>query len=108
VNTRVYLWLARGTDVLHLLFGVGVLILGRLWIPLPLFSLILAVTICSQIVTLGCPMVLLSSYFRRKYDPSCPRGGSLTWWLYRRFGRWVAIPITVVLVGIASAIAIVL
>ena len=108
MNARAYLWLARAVDALHLLFAVGVLLLGRLWIPMPLFSLILVVTVGSQIVTLGCPMVALSSYFRRKHNPHYLGSGSLTLWLYKKFGRWVAIPIVVVLVGVASVVAIVI
>jgi hypothetical protein len=44
---------------------------------------------------LSCPLIIVSWWLKRLYIPdyAADMSTSYTYWLYRRFGRWAAIPI---------------
>lgn len=96
-------WLALGfiVEALHLLFAFGVLMFGGLWLPGKVVYTAVTVTLMSQIISLGCPLTILSAYCVRKHIPTY-QPASLTIYLYRRYGPLVAVPITVVLVALAA------
>jgi len=85
--------LAFFIEVFHIAFAVGILMLGGRWLPLQLMTLAVALTVFGQIIFLGCPFTALSTWFIRKECPEYTYTGSLTVWLYRRFGRVVGIPV---------------
>jgi len=94
-------YLGIGTEVFHVLFAFGVLLGGRLWLPGILVDLMLALTIMSQILFLGCPISMLSNYFFCKNNPDRKAHASLTLYLYSRYGVWIGIPILILLVSIS-------
>ena len=54
----------------------------------PINAVILAITIVSQIVWLGCPLVTLENAFRKKYDPYACFSGSF---VCNRLKKWFGV-----------------
>lgn len=112
-RNRKWLHAARFVDFLHLAVVVPYMMFGRdlsrdiagetgehIWFAF------LFCTLTLQVITLGCPMVVLASWMRRKHDPSYAVGGSFTIIIYERYGRVKGVTITAgvlfVLVALAS------
>lgn len=101
---KAWLYLAIGVEVFHWIFIVGVLICGGLWLPAWLMQLAVTVTVMGQVIFLWCPLSVFSNYCLRKYDPYVAPIPGLTFYLYRRFGRVVGIPIFLVLISVSILI----
>jgi hypothetical protein len=98
MKLTAYRWLANFLDIVHIPLAIAVCIFGKSWLPKPLWIGILIGTVALQIICLGCPITVFTCWLRRKYDPDYKVTGSITMWLYRRYGRLVGLPILVVLI----------
>jgi hypothetical protein len=102
---KILLYVANFLDVIHIPLAIGVMGFGILWLPKAVYTVIVFSTVCLQAVLLGCPLAVLSNWLRRQYDPTYRKTGSLTVYLYRRHGRWVAVPILILLFALAIIIS---
>jgi len=101
-------WWALGVtvEVIHVIFVISVLILGRRWLPGYIVNLAIAVTVMGQIIFLWCPLSVLSAYCFRRADPGYRYNPSPTLYLYRRFGRKIGIPIFILLVALSTFVGV--
>lgn len=100
----VYVVLANAVFVLHLLV-IGYLLGGSAFVLTKYASdypfirslhlLFVGITVISQIVFLGCPLVELEAYFRRKYNPDYSYHGSFTVYLIEKMSG-VTVPVEIV------------
>ncbi len=104
MSRRAWLCLGIGTEVFHVLFIVGILILGKMWLPANLVNLTITITVMGQIIFLWCPLSVFSNYCYRKHSPEMKFKPSLTLYLYGKFGRKVGIPIFVVLIIVSTLV----
>jgi hypothetical protein len=92
-------------DRMHLPVVLGVMVLGPLWLPHWLYAVTMALILGSQALILGCPLMLAAHWLRTRYQDEPPySAGSFTYWLYRKHGRWVGIPVTVVTFGVGALV----
>ena len=104
MSRRAWLCLGIGTEAFHVLFIVGILVLGKMWLPANLVNLAIPITVMGQIILLWCPLSVFSSYCYRKHNPKMKLKASLTLYLYGMFGRKVGIPIFVVLIVVSTLV----
>ena len=104
MKKRLWWTLGVSVEVFHFAFLFGVLLAGPLWLPAPVMTLLLTLTVMGQVIFLSCPLTVLSVYCFRKAGMDVPGTYSLTFYLYKRFGRWVGIPILLVLLLVAALI----
>lgn len=88
-NTERYLHMAMFVDIVHMPLVVGLVVMGAIAWPGPVFVGIVTVVVILQVALLGCPCMLLSSWLRRKHDPGYRPRWSVTVWLYQRYGKAV-------------------
>ncbi len=81
-----WLYLGITIEIFHLTFLIAVLICGRIWLPNDIVTLIIIVTVTSQVILLDCLISILSDYCFHRYNPDwiIP---SVARWLYRKYGR---------------------
>lgn len=92
-------------DILHLPLAIAILLLGRLWLPKPFNILVPNLILVLQVICLGCPLNVVTCWLRRRYNPSYNYWGSVTFWLYHRYGRWVGVPIFIVTTALSYVLA---
>ena len=102
---KIFLYIADFLDAIHMPLATALLTFGFLWLPKALWAVIVVSTVFLQAVFRGCPLVVLTCWLRRQYDPTYRITDSLTVYLYRRHGRWVAVPILIVLVALGITIS---
>ncbi len=93
MNTKVYWNIGLVLDILHIPLAIAVLMFGPLWLPGIVHLVIASVVVVLQVALLGCPLMVLTTWLRQKHDPEYRLYGSLTHWLYNRFGPAIGIPI---------------
>jgi hypothetical protein len=59
-----------------------------------------------QVATLGCPVMALTGWMKRRYDPAYRQEWSFTAWLYHRYGRGVGIAVFVFFLALATLVRI--
>jgi hypothetical protein len=90
--SRRWEWrLAWFVDLIHWPIAV-LMVTGAFWMPPTLYSVFMGVTWFLQGVVLGCPVVVVSGWLRRRVDPAFSQGDGLVTWIYRRWGRARALP----------------
>ena len=87
-----YATIGKALDLAHGPLAFAVLIFGKLWMPATLHAVVVGTIIPLQVLCLGCPLNVLTCYLRRQEDPHYNYWGSVTFWLYHRYGRWIGIP----------------
>lgn len=94
---RFYWCLGWALVILHIPIGLFLMV-GSRWVPMDIWTAITAAIAVLQMAFLGCPLVPLAVYLRKQLYPQGEYyRGSLTAWLYARYGRMVALPIFTVL-----------
>lgn len=86
--------MGKGLDIIHIPFAIGYMLLGQLWVPKPFWAVTMALILALQVVCLGCPLMVVSGWLRRFEDPNYNVTGSAVAWAYRKYGRWVMAPAT--------------
>lgn len=105
-STQWYWNLAAAIDILHMPLVIGFVLLGASWWSGPIFYGLLTLLVVLQVATLGCPVMALTGWLRRKHDPDYEIQWSFTAWLYRTYGRWVGIAVFVFFAALAVALRI--
>lgn len=92
-------------DILHAPLAIIVLVLGSLWMPSPFYLVVAGSIIALQVLCLGCPLNVVTCWLRRRYKPDYNYWGSLTFWLYHRYGRKVGILILAICIVLSYFVA---
>ena len=102
-----YKLLANSVMVFHLLWvviliGGGVMQFKLEWYR-PIHTAVVTTTVLSQLIFLGCPLVVLENSLRRQYDPSTTFTGSFIAHYLQKFGVEVSpLMVTLALAVIAT------
>ena len=80
-------------DIVHMPLVIGMVVLGAAVWSGPVYAGIVTTVVVLQVALLGCPMMLLTGWMKRKYDPAYEVQWSFTAWLYRRYGRWFGVAV---------------
>lgn len=76
-------------DLVHMPLVIGMVVLGAAVWSGPVYAGVVTAVVVLQVALLGCPVMLLTGWMKRKHDPSYEGHWSFTYWLYRTYGRWV-------------------
>jgi hypothetical protein len=91
-------------DLVHMPLVIALVLLGATWWSGPVYVAVVTVVVVLQVATLGCPVMALTGWMKRKHDPTYQQEWSFTFWLYHHYGRWVGI--AVFLFFLAAAIVV--
>jgi hypothetical protein len=80
-------------DLIHMPLVIALVLLGATWWNGPVYVAIITVVVILQVATLGCPVMALTGWMKRKHDPTYQGEWSFTFWLYHRYGRLVGIAV---------------
>ncbi len=100
-GTIGYWYLGMILDLVHMPLVIGMVILGATWWAGTVYVTIVTVLVILQIGLMGCPVMALTRWLKRKHDPAYDGPWSLTMWMYRRYGRAVGIAVFVFFVALA-------
>ena len=91
-------------DLVHMPLVIGMVLFGAtIWRgdDLPLGGVVVVIV---QVATLGCPVMALTGWMKRRYDPDYQQEWSFTHWLYRRYGRLVGVAVFVFFLVLATVV----
>jgi hypothetical protein len=94
-------------DLIHFPIVLALVALGASKWNGPVYVGIISAIVIMQVAFLGCPVLAVTTWMKRKYDPEFPGGWSFTVWLYHRYGRWAGIAVFVFFLVTATVIRIV-
>lgn len=80
-------------DVLHMPLVIGLVVLGATWWSGPVYTTVVTVVVVLQVAVMGCPVMALTGWLKRRHDPGYEAHWSFTLWLYRRYGRAVGVAV---------------
>ena len=96
--STIWAWrLGRALDIIHIPGAILLLPLGHFWLPDGLHNIIVGTVIALQVICLGCPLMVVSAWLRKRHCPDWTFPGGITSWVYRRFGRLAGATLTIVL-----------
>lgn len=78
-------------DLVHMPLVIGMVLLGATWWNGPIYVGVVTAVVVLQVATLGCPVMALTGWLKRKHDPDYEAHWSFTYWLYQRYGPAVGI-----------------
>ena len=88
-------------DLVHMPLVIGMVIFGAsIWAG-KVYVTIVTILVILQIGLMGCPVMFLTRWMKRKHDPAYDGPWSLTVWMFERYGRVVGVAIFVVLITLA-------
>ncbi len=88
-------------DLVHMPLVIAMVLLGASRWHGTTYVTIVTVLVVLQIGLMGCPVMALTRWMKRKHDPSYDGPWSLTMWMYHRYGRSVGVAIFVFFVALA-------
>jgi hypothetical protein len=91
-------------DLIHMPLVIAMVVLGAGWWSGPVYVTVVTAVVVLQVAMLGCPVMLLTGWMKRRYDPSHEAHWSFTYWLYRRYGRWVGVAVFAFFLGLALVV----
>src|SRR5262245_17641820 len=80
-------------DLVHMPLVIAMVLLGAAWWSGPVYIGVVSAVVILQVALLGCPVMALTGWMKRKHDPSYQGQWSFTFWLYHRYGRLVGIAV---------------
>ncbi len=91
-------------DLVHMPLVIGMVIFGAsIWAG-KVYVTVVTVLVILQIGLMGCPVMFLTRWMKRRYDPTYDGPWSVTVWLFHRYGRLVGIGIFIFLVALAAGL----
>lgn len=92
-STIGYWYAGMILDLVHMPLAIGLVIFGAtIWNGATYVYVVTAVVIL-QVAMLGCPVMWLTGWLKRKHDPSYQGQWSVTVWMYQRYGRLVGVAV---------------
>lgn len=95
-------------DLVHMPLVIALVLLGATWWNGPVYIAVVSVVVILQVATLGCPVMALTGWMKRKHDPTYQGEWSFTFWLYHHYGRAVGIAVFVFFLALATAVRLLL
>jgi len=94
-------------DLVHMPLVIGLVIMGATWWRGATYIWVVTVVVIFQVATLGCPVMALTGWMKRRHHPDHQQEWSFTFWIYHRYGRLVGIAVFVFFLGLATVVRIV-
>jgi hypothetical protein len=94
-------------DLVHMPIVLVLVALGASWWSGPVYVGVISAVVIVQVALLGCPVLAMTGWMKRKYDPEYQGGWSFTVWLYHRYGRWAGIAVFLFFLAAAVVVRIV-
>jgi hypothetical protein len=94
-------------DLVHMPIVIAVVMLGASKWNGPVYVTIVSIGVILQVATLGCPVMALTGWMRRRHAPDYKADWSLTFWLYHRYGRTTGIAVFLFFLGVATLVRII-
>jgi hypothetical protein len=90
-GTIAYWYAGMILDLVHMPLVIGMVIFGAtIWHGETYIYVVTAVVVL-QVALLGCPVMWLTGWLKRKHDPAYQGQWSATVWIYQRYGRLVGV-----------------
>ncbi len=80
-------------DLVHMPLVIGLVIFGATIWNGPVYIAVVTAVVILQVAMLGCPVMWLTGWLKRKHDPDYQGQWSVTVWLYQRYGRLVGVAV---------------
>jgi uncharacterized membrane protein YhaH (DUF805 family) len=94
-GTIAYWYAGMILDLVHMPLVIGMVIFGAtIWHGATYIYVVTAVVVL-QVALLGCPVMWLTGWLKRKHDPAYQGQWSVTVWIYQRYGRLVGVAVFV-------------
>ena len=101
-------WYAAAViDLVHMPIVIAVVVLGASKWNGPVYVTIVSIGVILQVATLGCPVMALTGWMRRRHDPTYKADWSFTFWLYHRYGRTTGIAVFLFFLGLATLVRVI-
>jgi hypothetical protein len=82
-------------DLVHMPLVIGLVVFGASIWRGQTYVTVVTIVVIVQVATLGCPVMALTGWMKRRYDPAYAGEWSFTFWLYHRYGRLIGIGVFV-------------
>ncbi len=80
-------------DLVHMPLVIGLVIFGAtIWHGATYIYVVTAVVVL-QVALLGCPVMWLTGWLKRKHDPNYQGQWSATVWIYQKYGRFAGVAV---------------
>ncbi len=106
-NTIGWWYAGMVLDLVHMPLVIALVLLGATWWSGPVYIAVVTVVVIFQVATLGCPVMALTGWMKRKHDPTYEGEWSFTFWLYHHYGRWVGIGVFLFFLAAAIVVRVV-
>jgi hypothetical protein len=91
-------------DLVHMPLVIGMVLFGATIWHGAVYTWVVSAVVIVQVATLGCPVMWLTGWMKRKYDPAYQGEWSFTAWLYHRYGRLVGVAVFVFFLALATVV----
>ena len=80
-------------DLVHMPLVLALVALGASKWNGPVYVTIITVIVILQVAVMGCPVMALTAWMKRKYEPEFQGEWSFTFWLYHKYGRLAGVAV---------------
>lgn len=94
-------------DLVHMPLVIGMVLFGATIWRGDTYLWVVSVVVILQVATLGCPVMALTGWMKRRHDPTYRQEWSFTSWLYHRYGRLVGVAVFLFFLALATVVRIV-
>jgi len=91
-------------DLVHMPLVIGMVLFGASIWRGETYLWVVSVVVIVQVATLGCPVMALTGWMKRRHDPGHRQEWSFTAWLYRTYGPLVGIAVFGFFLALATVV----
>jgi hypothetical protein len=91
-------------DLVHMPLVIGMVLFGATIWHGAVYAWVVSTVVILQVATLGCPVMWLTRWMKRRYRPDYEAEWSFTAWLYHHYGRVVGVAVFVFFLALATLI----
>jgi hypothetical protein len=95
-------------DIVHMPLVIGMVLFGATIWRGDTYLWVVSVVVIVQVATLGCPVMALTGWMKRRHDPNHVQEWSFTHWLYRTYGPLVGVGVFLFFLTLASLVRVLL
>jgi hypothetical protein len=95
-------------DLVHMPLVIGMVLFGATIWHGEVYAWVVSIVVILQVATLGCPVMWITRWMKRRHDPDYTGEWSFTAWLYHRYGRLVGVGVFLFFLTLATLIRLLL
>jgi hypothetical protein len=100
-NTARWWYAGMLIDIVHMPLVIAMVLLGATMWSGTVYATVVTVVVITQIAVMGCPVMALTGWLKRKHDPEFETQWSFTYWLYQRHGPVVGVAVFLFFLAVA-------